>query len=74
MLEQTCDRLAKRAGVPSFSIFPTTVLREMCKRMPRTVDELGDIPGVAAHKAKRYGQAFVDSISAYRRRQQGDRP
>lgn len=74
VLEQTCDRLAKRAGVPSFSIFPTTVLREMCKRMPRTVDELGDIPGVAAHKAKRYGQAFVDSISAYRRRQQGDRP
>ena len=67
-LGETCDRLARRAGVPSFSIFPNTVLREMCLRRPRSIDALTCIPGVSAHKAKRYGQAFLDCISAYQRR------
>ena len=52
----------------SFSIFPNTVLREMCLRRPRSIDALTCIPGVSAHKAKRYGQAFLDCISAYQRR------
>ena len=67
-LQETCNRLAHRAGVPSFSIFSDTVLREMCRRRPRGIAELERIPGVPAYKAKRYGSAFLDCISAYERK------
>lgn len=67
-LRETCDRLARRAGVPAFSIFSNTVLREICRRKPRTTRELERISGIPAYKAKRYGAAFLDCISAYERK------
>ena len=68
-LQQTCSRLAKRAGVPPFSIFSDAILREMCRRLPRTMEELERIGGIPAYKVKRYGAAFLDCISAYKRKQ-----
>ncbi len=67
-LQETCNRLANRAGVPSFSIFSDTILWEMCKHQPRSVRELEQIAGIPVYKAKRYGAAFVDCISAYQRK------
>lgn len=72
-LQETCNRLARRAGVPPFSIFSDTILREMCRRLPRSVEELARIHGIPAYKAKRYGAAFLDCISAYKRKQPKER-
>ncbi len=67
-LQETCARLAARAGVPAFAILSDTILMEICKRQPRSIRELEQIAGIPAYKAKRYGAAFVDCISAYQRK------
>ncbi len=69
-LQETCRRLAVRAGVPAYAILSEAILMEICRRQPRSIRELTQIAGIPTYKAKRYGAAFVDCVLAYRRRQQ----
>ena len=55
-------------GSALFDFFDA-ILREMCRRLPRTTEELERIGGIPAYKVKRYGAAFLDCISAYKRKQ-----
>lgn len=58
-LDRVCSRLAARAGVPAFSIFPPRTLREIARRRPQSVEALARIPGVSAYKAGRYGPDII---------------
>ena len=55
-------RLADEAGLPPYVIFPDRTLREMARRRPKSVEDLEGVFGVGAHKAERYGSAFVSEI------------
>ena len=58
-------KMAKRFEVPPYVIFQDPSLEAMATTYPVTLDELQNIPGVGAGKAKRYGKEFVDIIKKY---------
>ena len=59
--------LARKEKLPAFMIFADAVLREICTRRPRNVQELMSISGVGAVKAARYGEAFLTAVKRYPR-------
>ncbi|MBO9528167.1 MAG: HRDC domain-containing protein, partial [Sphingobium yanoikuyae] len=54
--------LAAEAQVPPYVIFHDATLREMAATRPRTLRELGEIPGIGARKLEAYGDAFLNVI------------
>ena len=58
-------KMAKKLEVPPYVIFQDPSLEAMATTYPVTVEELQNIPGVGAGKAKRYGKDFVDIIKKY---------
>lgn len=65
MLKSLCKSVAKRENLPSFVIFQEPSLEDMAIQYPITVEELQNITGVGAGKAKRYGAEFLRVIKAY---------
>ena len=62
MMKDLRKKLSKRLEVPPFVIFQDPSLEAMATTYPVTLDELQNIPGVGAGKAKRYGQEFITLI------------
>ena len=52
-------------NVPPFVIFQDGSLEAMATSYPITLEELQNIPGVGAGKAKRYGDEFIKLIKGY---------
>ena len=65
MMKDLRKKLSKRLGVPPFVIFQDPSLEAMATTYPITIDELQNIPGVGAGKAKRYGEEFVSLIKSH---------
>lgn len=55
-------KMSKKLNVPPYIIFQDPSLEAMATVYPITIEELQNIPGVGAGKAKRYGQEFCDLI------------
>ncbi|MDR1368883.1 MAG: DNA helicase RecQ [Dysgonamonadaceae bacterium] len=58
-------KLSKKLDVPPYVIFQDPSLEAMATTYPITIEELQNIPGVGAGKAKRYGQEFVGLIKRH---------
>jgi ATP-dependent DNA helicase RecQ len=58
-------KLSKRLNVPPYVIFQDPSLEAMATTYPVTLDELQNVPGVGAGKAKRYGEEFVAIIKRH---------
>ncbi len=56
-------RLAREQGVPPYVIFSDRTLAEMAERLPRSRDEMGEVPGVGEVKLARYGDAFLAALA-----------
>ncbi len=67
-------KLSKHLDVPPFVIFQDPSLEAMATTYPITLDELQNIPGVGAGKAKRYGAEFVAIIKKYVEENEIERP
>lgn len=65
MLKDLRKKLSKKLEVPPFVIFQDPSLEAMATSYPISVDELQNIPGVGAGKAKRYGEDFVKLIKSH---------
>ncbi len=65
ILKDTRRKLSKKMNVPPFVIFQDPSLEAMATTYPITYDELQNIPGVGAGKAKRYGEEFLRIIKDY---------
>ena len=59
-------RLARQEGVPPYIIFSNAALADMAARAPRTPEEFLEVSGVGQVKARRYGEAFLAVIAAWR--------
>jgi ATP-dependent DNA helicase RecQ len=59
------NKISKKLELPSYVIFQDPSLEAMATTYPITMEELQNIPGVGAGKAKRYGNEFVDVIKKY---------
>lgn len=74
MMKDLRKKLSKKLSVPPFVIFQDPSLEAMATTYPITLDELQNIPGVGAGKAKRYGQEFVTLIKKHVEENEIERP
>ena len=65
MLKDLRKKVAKQQGLPPFVIFQDPSLEDMSIQYPVTIEELQNITGVGAGKARRFGAEFVKLIKAY---------
>jgi ATP-dependent DNA helicase RecQ len=57
--------MSKQLSLPPFVLFQDPSLEDMAIQYPITLDELQNITGVGAGKAKRYGAEFIKLIKSY---------
>ncbi len=74
MLKDMRKRMAKELEIPPYVIFQDPSLEAMATIYPQTIDELQNIPGVGAGKAKRYGTEFCKLIKQHCEENEIDRP
>lgn len=74
ILKDLRKKVAKKHALPPYVIFQDPSLEAMATTYPITVDELADIPGVGAGKARRYGKDFVDVIRQHVEENEIERP
>lgn len=74
MLKDLRKKLSKQLDVPPYVIFQDPSLEAMATVYPINIDELQNIPGVGAGKAKRYGAEFCDLIKRHCEANEIDRP
>ncbi len=55
--------LAREQQIPPYLIFNNATLEDMCRKRPRSTEELLEVSGVGAKKAERYGEAFLEAIA-----------
>jgi len=65
ILKDLRKKLSKKLVVPPFVIFQDPSLEAMATTYPITIEELQNIPGVGAGKAKRYGEEFLKVIKVH---------
>ncbi len=65
ILKDLRKKIAIRQNVPPFVIFQDPSLEAMATTYPITMEELLNIPGAGAGKAKRYGEEFLKVIKEY---------
>ena len=74
MLKDLRKKLSKHLQLPPYVIFQDPSLEAMATTYPVTIEELQNIPGVGAGKAKRYGQEFIDLIKRHVEENEIERP
>jgi ATP-dependent DNA helicase RecQ len=74
MLIDLRKKLSKQLGLPPFVIFQDPSLEAMATTYPVTMDELQNVPGVGAGKAKRYGESFLTLIKRHVNENEIERP
>lgn len=74
MLKDLRKKVSKRLEVPPYVIFQDPSLEAMATTYPVTLEELQNIPGVGAGKAKRYGEEFCKLIKRHCEENEIERP
>ncbi len=65
MLKDLRKKVAREHGLPPFVIFQDPSLEDMSIHYPITIEEMQNISGVGAGKAKKFGEEFIKLIKAY---------
>ena len=74
MLKELRKKMSAELDVPPYVIFQDNSLEAMATIYPQTLDELQNIPGVGAGKAKRYGTEFCKLIKKHCEENEIERP
>ena len=74
MLKDLRKKMSRKLNVPPYVIFQDPSLEQMATMYPVTQQELLNIQGVGAGKAKRYGQEFCDLIRRHCEENEIERP
>ncbi|WP_010662024.1 DNA helicase RecQ [Marinilabilia salmonicolor] len=74
MLKDLRKKISKKKNLPPFVIFQDPSLEAMSTYYPVTLDELQNMPGVGAGKARRFGKDFVDLIQRHVDENEIERP
>ena len=65
MLKDQRRKVAQQMELPPFVIFQDPSLEDMAIQYPVTMEELQNITGVGAGKARKFGKPFIDLIKRY---------
>ena len=74
ILKDLRKKTAHKLGLPTYVIFQDPSLEAMATTYPISIEELQNIPGVGAGKAKRYGKEFVEIIKRHVDENEIERP
>jgi len=74
MLKDLRKRVSKKLNLPPYVIFQDPSLEAMATTYPVNMDELQNVPGVGAGKAKRYGEDFLSLIRKHVEENEIERP
>lgn len=74
LLKDLRRKVAKKHNLPPYVIFQDVSIDQMATMFPVTMQELQQIQGVGAGKAKRYGAAFLELIDSYCKENGVERP
>ena len=74
ILKDLRKKIAKHLNLPPYVIFQDPSLEAMATTYPITIEELANITGVGAGKAKRYGEEFVKVIKTHVEENEIERP
>jgi ATP-dependent DNA helicase RecQ len=59
--------IANEQNLPAYVIFHDSTLSKMCAALPKTGEELLNVPGVGKVKLEKYGERFLEAIGKYSR-------
>ena len=65
LLKELRKKVAKKHGIPPYTVFMDPSLEDMTTQYPITVEEIGKVYGVGEGKARKYGKEFADFIAQY---------
>ena len=74
ILKDLRKKMARKLSLPPYVIFQDPSLEAMATTYPVSVEELQNIPGVGAGKARRYGEEFVKVIKRHVEENEIERP
>ncbi|MFC0877154.1 DNA helicase RecQ [Saccharicrinis sp. FJH2] len=74
MLKDLRKQISKKQQLPPFVIFQDPSLEAMSTNYPISIEELQNMPGVGAGKARRYGKEFVELIKRHVEENEIERP
>ncbi len=63
--------IAQEQGVPAFVVFSDASLRDMCEKLPLSMDSFMMVSGVGRRKQQAYGAEFVQEVRAFVRERGG---
>lgn len=58
--------IASKKSVPAYVIFTDATLIDMCKKCPKTPDEMLEVSGVGRTKLEKFGKEFLEEIAKFR--------
>ena len=64
-LKDLRKKVAKKHGVPPYTVFMDPSLEDMTMQYPTTMQEIAKIYGISEGKARKYGEEFVKFIAKY---------
>ena len=74
LLKDLRKSVAHEKGVPPWVIFQDPSLQEMATRYPVSIEEMQNVSGVSAGKARKYGLPFLKMIKEYVEENEIERP
>ena len=74
MLKDLRKKVAKQKGVPAYAVFQESSLEQMATVYPVTLEELQQVQGVGAGKARKFGKEFVELIKRHCEENEIERP
>ncbi|MFY0672106.1 MAG: DNA helicase RecQ [Bacteroidia bacterium] len=74
LLKEKRFEVAHQHNLPPYIIFQDPSLEEMAIRYPITMEEMGNVVGVSATKARRYAKPFIKVIKKYVEENDIERP
>jgi ATP-dependent DNA helicase RecQ len=56
--------VSRQHGVPAYTVFHDSTLRELAATLPRSLRELSSVSGIGATKLEKYGATLIELIRA----------
>ena len=57
---------AQAQGVPAFVVMHDTTLEELCRKQPKSVEELMSVSGFGVKKSQTYGLTIIEALNKFR--------
>ena len=58
------SELAKAQSVPAYVVFNDATLEALCRRQPRNLEELLEVPGIGEKRAERFGVSLLQRVAS----------